>query len=462
VLRRFLWLGTDSSYKAAVEAISRKRAALRNLTVTDEINDFAKAEPVKVLRQLQPLAIDEEEWVKRVRSLSGIFDRYPEVRSSSVDLEAGMGGVYLVNSEGTEIRIPEGTTYLRVRASAQAKDGMTVRDAVVFNALDPTRMALEPEMQRAANSVASNVVALAKAPRGEDYSGPVLFEGVAAAQLFAEVLGKNFAIPRRPVTEPGRPGGSATSELEGRQGARILPEYFTVTDDPTQKEWRGRPLFGSYEIDREGVPVKPLQLVDKGVLKGFLMTRQPVRGFEGSNGRARLPGNFGAQAAAISNLFISAAETVPAGALKKQLIETIRTRNKPYGVIVRKMDYPSSATFDEARRLLSGGQSGSSRPVSMPLLVFKVYPDGREELVRGLRFRGLNARSFKDIMAAGNDANLFEFLDSNAPFALMDASNYAAETSVVAPSILIDDLELHPMQDEMPKLPVAPPPEIVQ
>jgi hypothetical protein len=192
------------------------------------------------------------------------------------------------------------------------------------------------------------------------------------------------------------------------------------------------------------------------------MTRQPVRGFEGSNGRARLPGNFGAQAAAISNLFISAAETVPAGALKKQLIETIRTRNKPYGVIVRKMDYPSSATFDEARRLLSGGQSGSSRPVSMPLLVFKVYPDGREELVRGLRFRGLNARSFKDIMAAGNDANLFEFLDSNAPFALMDASNYAAETSVVAPSILIDDLELHPMQDEMPKLPVAPPPEIVQ
>jgi hypothetical protein len=462
VLRRFLWLGTDSSYKAAVEAISRKRAALRNLTVTDEINDFAKAEPVKVLRQLQPLAIDEEEWVKRVRSLSGIFDRYPEVRSSSVDLEAGMGGVYLVNSEGTEIRIPEGTTYLRVRASAQAKDGMTVRDAVVFNALDPTRMALEPEMQRAANSVASNVVALAKAPRGEDYSGPVLFEGVAAAQLFAEVLGKNFAIPRRPVTEPGRPGGSATSELEGRQGARILPEYFTVTDDPTQKEWRGRPLFGSYEIDREGVPVKPLQLVDKGVLKGFLMTRQPVRGFESSNGRARLPGNFGAQAAAISNLFISAAETVPAGALKKQLIETIRTRNKPYGVIVRKMDYPSSATFDEARRLLSGGQSGSSRPVSMPLLVFKVYPDGREELVRGLRFRGLNARSFKDIMAAGNDANLFEFLDSNAPFALMDASNYAAETSVVAPSILIDDLELHPMQDEMPKLPVAPPPEIVQ
>jgi hypothetical protein len=462
VLRRFLWLGTDSSYKAAVEAISRKRAALRNLTVTDEINDFAKAEPVKVLRQLQPLAIDEEEWVKRVRSLSGIFDRYPEVRSSSVDLEAGTGGVYLVNSEGTEIRIPEGTTYLRVRASAQAKDGMTVRDAVVFNALDPTRMALEPEMQRAANSVASNVVALAKAPRGEDYSGPVLFEGVAAAQLFAEVLGKNFAIPRRPVTEPGRPGGSATSELEGRQGARILPEYFTVTDDPTQKEWRGRPLFGSYEIDREGVPVKPLQLVDKGVLKGFLMTRQPVRGFESSNGRARLPGNFGAQAAAISNLFISAAETVPAGALKKQLIETIRTRNKPYGVIVRKMDYPSSATFDEARRLLSGGQSGSSRPVSMPLLVFKVYPDGREELVRGLRFRGLNARSFKDIMAAGNDANLFEFLDSNAPFALMDASNYAAETSVVAPSILIDDLELHPMQDEMPKLPVAPPPEIVQ
>ena len=78
-------------------------------------------------------------------------------------------------------------------------------------------------------------------------------------------------------------------------GARVLPDTFDVVDDPTQKEWRGRPLFGSYEVDREGVVPKPLRLIEKGVLKNYLLTRQPVRGYEGSNGRARLPGNFGAQ-----------------------------------------------------------------------------------------------------------------------------------------------------------------------
>ena len=442
MLRRFLWLGTDTVYKSAVEAISRKRAALRNLSVTEQINDFARAEPVKALGQLRPLAIDEEDWTKRVRALSGIFDRYPEVRSSSVDLEAGQGGTYLVNSEGAEIRTPEGTTYMRVRASAQAPDGMTVRDSAVFHALDPTRMALEPEMRRAAATVAGNVVALSKAPRGEDYSGPVLFEGVAAAQLFAEILGKNFALPRRPVMEPGRPGSSPTSELEGRQGARILPEGFTITDDPTQKEWRGRPLFGSYEIDREGIPARPLQLVDKGVLKGFLLTRQPVRGFEGSNGRARLPGSYGAQAAAISNLFVSAAETVPPAELKKQLLETVRSRNKPYGILVRKMDYPSSASFDEARRLLSGGQSGSSRPVSMPLLVYKVYPDGREELVRGLSFGEASLRDLRDVSAAGRDTSVLSRTSS---------SGAPAPFSVVAPEVLFPELELRPDGGATPK-----------
>jgi predicted Zn-dependent protease len=461
VLRRFLWLETDSAYKSAVEAISRKRAALRNLTVSDQINDFAHAEPVKYYRDLRRLAIDERAWTDRVRSLSAIFDHFPEVRASEVELESGEGGYYLVTSEGTELRMRDGVTFLRVRAGAQAPDGMLVRDAAVFHSLDAVRMPLDPELRRGITVVAENVVALAHAPRGDDYSGPVLFEGVAAAQLFAEVLGRNLALTRRPVTEPGRPGGFPASELEGRQGARILPEWMDVVDDPSQVEWRGRPLFGSYEVDREGVPAKPLRLVEKGVLKDFLRTRQPVRGYEGSNGRARMPGNFGAALAGPGNLFVSAAEGLPPAELKKQMLELIRARNKPYGVIVRKMDFPSSASFEEVRRLLSGSQPGSARPVSLPALAYRIYPDGREELVRGVRFRGLNARSLKDILAAGNDATVFDYLDNGAPFAVMGAGNFAAETCVVAPSVLIDDLELHPLEDELPKLPVVPPPELV-
>src|SRR5262249_7263012 len=157
------------------------------------------------------------------------------------------------------------------------------------------------------------------------------------AQLLAEVLGRNLAMTRRPVSD-GRGGGAAApSDLEGRLGARVLPESFTVVDDPTQKEWRGKPLVGTYRVDREGVVPTPLKVIEKGVLKSYLLTRQPVRGFEGSNGRARLPGPYGASLASISNLFVSSSEPMPPADMKKKLLELVQTRSKPYGIIVRKM-----------------------------------------------------------------------------------------------------------------------------
>jgi hypothetical protein len=96
----------------------------------------------------------------------------------------------------------------------------------------------------------------------------------------------------------------------------------------------------------------------------------------------------------------------------------------------------------------------------MPVRAYRVYPDGREELVRALRFRGLNVRSLKDILAAGDDNAVFEYMDNGAPFALLAASGGTAESSVIAPSILVDDLELHPVEDEQPKLPLVTAPEL--
>jgi hypothetical protein len=462
VLRRYLWLETDSAYKSAVEAISRKRAALRNMTQNEQLNDFARAEPVHLLRNFQKLSIDEKTWAGRVRSLSAIFSQYPEIKNSSIEFEASTGGFTLVNSEGAEVRQPENVTYLRARAIAQAPDGMTMRDSVSYNALDLQHLAGDAEVTKGVRALAETVRTLAQAPKGEDYNGPVLFEGVAGAQILAEVLGRNLALTRRPVGEGGRGGGGGggqPSELEGRIGARVLPDSFEVVDDPTQKEWKGHPLFGTYDVDREGVKTKPMRLIEKGVLKGYLLTRQPVRGFEGSNGHARIPGNFGADLATISNLFVNASDGVPVAELKKKLMELCQTRGKPYGIVVRKMDFPSSASIEEMRRMVSGNQGGG-RPVSLPILVYKMFPDGREELVRGLRFRGLNARSLKDILAAGNDAAPFEYMESPAPFALIGASGFTAEAAVIAPSLLIDDLELHPVEDEQPKLPVVPAPEL--
>jgi hypothetical protein len=459
VLRRLLWLATDQAYKAAVEAIARKRAALRNVTVTEQLADFARAQPTRLILDPPRGEIDEEELKKRVRKLSAIFAAYPDLHASGLEFQAIRSVRYLVTSEGTEVRLPENLAFLRARVYSQAPDGMLLRDAVTFHALDFGAMPSDLEITRGLRELAENVTALTKAPFADSYVGPVLFEGDAAGQLFAELLGRNLALNRRPVMEPGRGGYWPASELEGRQGSRILPEWMDVVDDPTQKEWRGRTLFGFYPIDQEGVVPQPLTLVEKGVLKNFLLTRQPVKGYEGSNGRARMPGNFGACTAGFGNLFVRASETAPLPALRKRMMEMCQARSKPYGIIVRKMDFPSSASFDEVRRLLTAmGRSGGTQPVSQPVLVYRVYPDGREELVRGLRFRGLTTRSLKDILGASDESHLFEFLNNPAPFALMGASNFVSETAVIAPSVLIDDLELQKFDEELPKLPIVPAP----
>ncbi len=108
--------------------------------------------------------------------------------------------------KGADVREHSALGVVRIRAVAQAADGMQLRDAAVFQSLDWSQLPGDAEMTRAADSVARNLGDLVQAPMGENYSGPVLFEGVAASQIFAEVLGKNLALTRKPVLEPGNPG----------------------------------------------------------------------------------------------------------------------------------------------------------------------------------------------------------------------------------------------------------------
>jgi TldD protein len=461
-LRRSFWLATDQAYKSALEAISRKHAALKNVSITEELPDFSMAKPAKMVLDWKPVKLDPQPWIPRMKALSSVFLRFPELRGSEVEFMAVEGTRRLVTSEGAELRLPEQESELKMQATAQSHDGMTVRDSVVYNCLGFDGLPADAELKHAAEELATTVTALAAAPRGDDYTGPVLFDGRAAAQILAELLGHNLALSRKPVTDPGSGGGgAAASELEGRLGSRVLPESFKVVDDPTLKTWKGHPLFGTMLVDEDGIEAKPLTLVEKGVLKNFLLTRQPVRGFPSTNARARLQGGYGNSVAGITNLIVESNEAVAHAELKAKLIEMLKQRDKPFGMMVRKMDFPSTASNSEVRRLISGAaRSGGSRPVSLPLRIYRVYADGREEMVRGLRFRALNVRSLKDIVAAGDDANVFNYLENGQLFALAGAGAETAETSVVAPSLLIDDLELVRMEDEQPKLPLVPAPEL--
>ncbi len=461
-LRQYFWLATDVAYKSALEAIARKRAAQKNVTVTDQLPDFATVEPVTMIVPVARRNVEEDTWKSRLRSLSSLFGAHPRITGSSAEFQAVQGAYYMANSEGTRLRVPETSFHFQVRATALASDGMLLRDAVGYHALDLNGLPPEAECRRGVESVAGNLEALLTAPVAEPYTGPVLFEPEAAAQLLAEVLGRSFALRRRPVSEPGRPLSFVASDLEGRLGSRILPEWMDVEDDPTATEWRGRRLLGHYVVDLEGVVPKPLVLVEKGLLKNYLTTRQPVRGAEGSNGRARLPGGFGANTAAFGNLFVRASEASTLPELKKKLIDLSSQRGKAYGLLVRKMDFPSSASVSEAQRLLAGmaQDGGAARVVSLPMLAYRVYPDGREELVRGLRFKDLTVRSLRDILAAGGEPVVFDYLENGAPFALLGAGSYVAESSVISPGILFDELQLVKAQDDVPKLPIVPPPPL--
>jgi hypothetical protein len=461
VLRRNFWLLTDRAFKSAVEVITRKRAAMKNTTQQEALADFWKAPPVQKLDPVSPPSVSIADWSTRLRNISMVFAAYPQVLSSGVTFQSTDAMFYLANSEGSALRLPDIISIFEVRATGQAPDGMNVRDSATLPALHDKALPSEAELRKRAEQVAQNVKALIAAPVAESYSGPVLFEGVAGAQIFAELLGPQLTLPRRPIGEPGRPAPFMPSEFETRMDYRVLPDFIDVVDDPTQKAWNGIPLLGYYEFDYEGVAPTAVPVIEKGRIKRFLLTRQPVRGQQGTNGHARMPGSFGANAAAITNLFVKASETVKKDELKARLIKLVQDRQRPYGLIVRKMDFPTTAPQDELRRsFMAASQSGgSARPVSAPLLVFRVYPDGKEELVRGLRFRGLGVRSLRDILAVSDESFAFHYMNTLAPMSL-PGGGYVAPTSVIAPSILLEDVELERPQEDLPRLPIAPPPPL--
>jgi TldD protein len=458
--RDTLWLGTDVAFKAALESMARKKASLKNAAAPAEaLPDFSRSAAVVSVKKVPKIKLDQAEYSARMAKLSSVYASYPEVLASAVELVLITGSTTLMNSEGSEIRYPDGLGWVFSRAEGQAPDGMMVHDAVSFQSLDPEKLPPDTELRKGITEVAEHVRELVKAPAGEAFSGPTLFEPEAAAQLLAVLIGDNLRVPRRPLTDPGRSVNYLPSELESKLGSRVLPDWMDVTDDSTLATWNGKPLAGQFDFDLEGVPPKPVNVIEKGILKSFLTTRQPVKGFPQSNGHARLPGNYGARTAAIGSMFVKARETSSLASLKQKLIDMTKERGKPYGMLIRKLDYPFAGSAGELQSLaVATQQAGGQRLLAPPLLAYRVYPDGREELVRGMRFRGVSTRTLRDILGASSEQALFEYVNSAAPLALLGAGGYLAATSVVSPGLLFDEIEFDIPHEQLPKLPTVPAP----
>lgn len=465
-LRNQLWLAADGLYKASADQITRKRAAVREIADPDTTPDFSTATAVEILQPPFELKLDLKRWEESSRKVSSRFAVHPDVLNSVVAMK-GIGSTYrLVNSEGTIVRIPQGLTTVEIRGSSLTPDGTRIWDHDLITVLQPSQIPAEQDLESRADEVATHIEELKEAPAGDDYSGPVLFEQEAAAQMIAQSLTDTVRLQRKPIAAPGT-NAQGSEPIESvwaaRMGAKVLPEWLSVVDDPKQSDFHGAMLAGHYEVDDEGVPAERVSIVEKGVLKHFLLSRQPVRTFNASNGHGRLPGAFGSEEAAIGNLFVEADETVPEAQMKAKLIEAVKTAGLKYGMLIRKIDFPSTANLEDLETMARDLQkNGYVRTLNTPILAYRVYPDGREELVRALHFNEFSAKDLRDISAASDRPYVLNYLNNGSSYDLLDYTHDATTSSVVCPSLLLTSVDLGRTAEQAGRPPIVPPPALKQ
>jgi TldD protein len=463
-IRTALWLSTDGLYKAAADQITRKRNAVLEAAAPEITPDLAPAKPVQLIQPLATLKIDQARWEDVQRRLSGRFATHPDVTNSVIRVRAISSMYRLVNNEGTIIRIPQEMSDIEIRSAALAPDGSRVWNHQFITVLHPAQFPNEEQLAKMVDTVANETEALAKASHADDYSGPVLFEQEAAAEMMAQVLTDAARLPRKPLAPPGanNPGLQILESVWVlRLNSTVAPEWLSVVDDPRQHQFHGTTLVGQYDADDEGVPAERVTLVDKGILKGFLSSREPVHELNASNGHGRLPGPFGSEEAVIGNLFVQADHPLREAELRAKLLEKIKSAGLKYGIIIRRLDFPSTANFEQLQSLGRQLQkNGYARTLTPPLLAFRLYPDGHEELVRGVRFREFSARDLRDLDAASDRPYVLNYVTNGTSFNLADSGSDATTSSVVCPSLLFDSLDLARAEEEPGKLPIVPPPAL--
>ncbi len=461
-IRTHLWLSTDSLYKTAADEITRKRAALREIADPEHTPDFAPAKPTELMLPVSKLTANQKQWEDRLRRLSGEFAKYPEVTNSSLRLLAIASTYRVVNTEGTIVRMPQDLVNVDIRGSSLAADGSRVWNHAQLTTLKLSELPDEQNLLKLVDAVASETDLLRKAPVAEEYVGPVLFEQEAAAQMMAEVMTESARLPRRPLAPPGAQQPPFIDNVwASRMNTRVTPEWMTIVDDPSQKQYGGNTLAGQYPVDDEGVPGTRVVLVEKGMLKNFLLSREPVKNYNSSNGHGRLPGGYGSEAAVIGNLFVQVDQPVPEDQMKAKLLERVKTAGLKYGIIVRRLDFPSTADVQELQSMARQMQkNGNSRTLASPILAFRAYPDGREELIRGVRFKEFSAKELRDVALASDKPYVLNYVNNGSVFDFADISSSATTSSVICPSMLFESVELDRAQDDLNKAPLVPAPAL--
>jgi TldD protein len=428
-LRYVLWTATDEAYKQALRAYSAKLATLKRFQSGRDEKDFAPAKPAVHVAPLVKLDIDRNEWKRRIVEASGLYATAPEVKGfadhvqySTANIRALAMNRYLVNTEGTVVR--QGYTAYNgsISVGGQADDGMRLSRDNGTVATQAKDLETWPQFRKRVVDDLKSFEELRKAPvvAAEDYHGPVLFSGDAAADVINHLFVPNVEADRPELGTTARTTGAYTSSYR----SRVLPEFLNVTDDPLQKTFAGKSLLGAYEVDDEGVPAQAVNVVTDGKLENYLIGREPVKDFSASNGHGRA-----APAAAAHSrsgvMIVKPTKPVSAADLNKRLLAMAKEQGRDVYAV----------------ETLGGGEL-------MPRLLYRVHADGTRELVRGASFDELDNRSLRsDIVAAGDD-----------PF-IANSMGTVMQTTI-APSLLFDDIGVKRATEEQQKLPYYPPPAI--
>ncbi len=427
-IRHCLWVATDEAYKNALRAYTAKQAALKRFENTPTEKDFAAAKPVVHIDPLAQVKIDQEEWKKRIIEASGLYATDPDVKSFAADVQyssSNLRGVavnrYLVNTEGTVVR--EGYTgySANISVGGQAPDGMQLSRDNGTVGVTASELDNATAFHKRVIDDLKSLEALRNAPvvSAEDYHGPVLFSGDAAADLMDRLFIPNVEADRPEMGTTARTQGAYNSSFH----ARVLPEFLSATDDPALKTFNGRGLLGAYDVDDEGVPAQAVNVAVAGKLENYLIGRTPVRDFPESNGHGRAPVGQAARSHAGVMIFKSSAP-LSGEAINARLLAMAKEQNR---------DVYAVETL--------GGELA-------PRLLYQVHPDGSRTLVRGAVFDELDTRSLRSaIVAAGDDEHISNSLG-------------IVPGTTIAPSLLFDDIGVKRATDEQQKLPYYGPPAL--
>lgn len=457
-IRRAFWLATDSQYKTALEDLSSKRAALAAQNRTAKVPDFSSVSPEVQLEALSTASSPNDDLKKLARDLSAIFRSSPDLYDSSVDIEARGDDARYVNSEGSAFTRSQRIIKIEVKAQVQAADGQAVADSIDLYGHTLADLPAEDVLLARARAMGDRILKVRSTASLDRYNGPILFEGEAAPELFAQQFAPGLSAVRTPLSDEA---GFAQffdqlmNQLGGRSfedkiGGRMLPDFLSITDNPRIAEYHGLKLMGTCTIDDDAVPTQETKLVEHGLLKTLLSTRVPTDATPHSTGSRHGWGP------APSNLLVTNDKPTSDADLRKQLLRLAADRGLPYAIVVRHIGGGSAASFIRmaARMMRQDVQVGSSLAE-----VYKLFPDGHEELVRGVELSDVSPALFRNIVAAGDTPTVYtdDFIPRvTAIFSFgISAATQVPVVSYVAPSFLFDEVSLVHGEGQNPALPIG-------